>query len=84
VTSNEFIAAGDTAIYELTWIDKSSAGHKVFNKWRVLVDPKTCLLKKTEYYTKKVGDSKYTLSSTMTAQYLSNAEIEAVIQEASF
>ena len=84
VTSNEFIAAGDTAIYELTWIDKSSAGHKVFNKWRVLVDPKTCLLKKTEYYTKKVGDSKYTLSSTMTAQYLSDAEIEAVIQEASF
>ena len=84
VPSNELKAVSDTAIYELIWIEKSLAGNKVFNKWQVSVDPKTCLLKKTESYTKKVGDSEYTLRSAMVVKYLSDAEIEAVVQEASF
>ena len=84
VTSNELKASSNTAIYELIWIKRTLAGNKVFNKWRVLVDPKTYLPKKTESYTKRVGDSDYTLRSVKTVEYLSDAEIKAVIQEASF
>lgn len=84
VTSDELKAIDDTAIYELVWIKSSLAGNKVFNKWRFFVEPETCLLKKTESYTKRAGDSDYTLRSRMTVQYLSDAEIKALIQEASF
>ena len=83
VTSNELKAASDTAIYELVWIKGSLAGNKVFNKWRVFVDPKTYLPTKTEFYT-RVGDSGYTLGSVKIVEYWSDSKIEAVIQEASF
>ncbi|HUT45003.1 MAG TPA: hypothetical protein VMX36_01910 [Sedimentisphaerales bacterium] len=84
VTSNELKAASDTAIYELIWIERSPAGNKVFNKWRVLVDPKTYLPRKTESYTKSSGDSEYTLRSVKIVEYLSDIEMETLIQEVSF
>jgi len=84
VTSNELIAASDTAIYELIWIERTLAGNKVFNKWQVFVDPKTYLPRKTESYTKRVGDSDYTLRSAMEVEYLSDSEMEDVVKKASF
>lgn len=84
VTSNELKDASDTAIYDFIWIERSFAGHMVFNKWRFFVDPQTYLPKKTKFYTKRAGDSEYTLSSTMVVKYLSDSDIKAVIQEASF
>lgn len=71
-------------IYELTWIKRTSAGNTVFNKWRFFVDPKTYLPRKTESYTKRIGDSKYTLRSAMEVKYLSDSEMEDVIKKASF
>jgi hypothetical protein len=84
VTSNESKDDSDTSIYELIWIERTLAGNKILNKWRVFVDPKTYLPQKTESYTKGVEDSEYTLRSAMVVKYLSYGEIEAVIQEASF
>ncbi len=84
MTSNELIAASDTAIYELIWIKTSPAGNKVFNKWRFFVDPKTYLPRKTESYTKRVGDSDYTLRSAMEVEYLNDSEMEDVVKKASF
>jgi hypothetical protein len=65
VTNNELKVASDTSIYELIWIERTLAGNKVFNKWQVFVDPKTHLPKKTESYTKRVGDSEYALRSNI-------------------
>jgi len=71
--SNELKAASDIEIYELIWTTESRAGNKVLNKWRVSVYPKTYLLKKTEFNTKRIGDSEYTLRSTMEVKYLSDS-----------
>jgi len=71
-------------VYELIWMQKSYDGSTGFNKWRFFVDPQTYLPRKTEFYTKRVGDSEYTLRSMKIVAYLSDSEIEAVIQEASF
>ena len=84
MTSNELEAASDTSIYELIWIKRTPAGNKVFNKWRVWVDPKTYFPKKTESYTKRVGDSEYTLGPAMEVKYLSDSEMENVVKKASF
>jgi len=84
MTSNELIDASDTAIYELIWIKTTPAGNKVFNKWQFFVDPKTYLPRKTESYTKRVGDSDYTLRSAMEVKYLSDSEMEDVVNKASF
>jgi hypothetical protein len=70
-------------IYELTWIERSLAGNKVFKKWRVFLDPETYLPEETEFYTKGVGGSKYILDLMMKIEYLSDSEMAAVVSEVS-
>jgi len=82
--SNELKAASDIEIYELIWTTESRAGNKVLNKWRVSVYPKTYLLKKTEFYTKRIGNSEYTLRSTMEVKYLSDSEMDKIVKKTSF
>jgi len=84
VTSNDFKATSDTAIYDFIWIKRSFAGQVVFNKWRFFVDLKTNLPLRTEAYRKLDSETEYTLVSTKAVEYLSDSKMESVIQEASF
>ena len=84
VTNNELKTASDAAIYELIWIERSLTGKNVLNKWRFFVDPKTYLPLRTETYRKLDGETEYTFVSIKTVEYLSDSEMEYVIQEASF
>ena len=77
-------SAKNAEIYELTWVERSLAGNEVFRKWRVFLDPETFLPKETEFYTKGVGDNQYVLKSIMKVEYLSDSEMKAVVDRASF
>ena len=68
-----------TEVYDLTWVEKKYGGAAVFMKWRVFVDPKTNLPHRTEFYKKLPADSEYTLEMVMLVKYLSDSEIQAVI-----
>ena len=56
----------------------------VFQKWQFFVDAKTSLPQRTEYYEKVFTDSEYTLSSVMEIEYLSDSEMQFVLEETSF
>lgn len=76
------VPGGDT--YDLTWAEKKYGGDVVFRRWRVFVQPETNLPQRTELYQKQAGDDEYTLKGVKVADYLSESEIQAVLQEASF
>jgi hypothetical protein len=84
--ANDDLEAGTKTIeiYELTWLESSSAGSTIFNKWRFFVDSETNLPQKTEFYRKLDSDSEYALSTEMEVKYLSDSEIEDVVKKASF
>jgi hypothetical protein len=85
VKNNNLETSTKTAeIYELTWVERSLAGNKVFKKWRVFVNPETLLPEKTESYTKRAVDSKYILDLMMKIEYLSDSEMAAIVSEVSF
>jgi len=75
--------AKDIEVYDLTWTVETYNA-VVFQKWRVFIDLRTNLPQKTEFYIKRNADNDYILRSKKTVRYLSDAEIETVIQEASF
>ena len=75
--------AEDIEVYDLTWTVETY-DVVVFQKWRVFVDLRTNLPQKTEFYIKRSADNDYILRSKKIVRYLSDAEIETVIQEASF
>jgi len=79
----EFVAEG-TEAYDLTWIKTALDGSIGFRKWRVFVDSKTNLPLRTETYRKLDSETEYTLVSVKAVEYLSDSEMESVIQEASF
>jgi hypothetical protein len=68
-------------VYDLTW--QEYRGSVTF-KWRFLVEPKTSLPQRTEFYQKLPDDSEYTLISAMDVGYLTESEIKARIKNASF
>jgi len=84
VPSDDIEAANNTEIYDSIWVEKTRAGYNIFNKWRVFVDPKTNRPKRTESYTKRDGDSEYTLRSVKIIEYKNAGEMEAIFKEASF
>ena len=77
-------ATESVEVYDLSWAVKAYDGSVVFQKWRVFVDPKTKLPRRTERYQKFSADSEYTLESVRVVEYLSNREIQEVAKEASF
>jgi hypothetical protein len=76
--------AEDIEVYELSWLRQAHDGSIGFRRWRVFVDSRTNLPCKTEFYRKLPSDSQYSLITVKVVEYLSNNEIEAVIEEASF
>jgi len=87
VTGDDLKGAGVTEgirVYDLMWLEKAYDGSVTFRKWRFFVEPETNLLQKTEYYEKLPADSEYTLYLVMVVEYLSDSEMQVVIEEASF
>jgi len=71
-------------VYDLTWIEKKYGGSVIFQKWRVFVDSRTKLPRRTEFYEKLPAGTKYDLKSVKEVGYRSDSEIRAVIKDASF
>ena len=72
-----------TEVYDLTWMDTTSSS-VIHNKWRAFVDPRTNLPLRAEFYQKRPVDSEYRLASVKQIRYITDAEIEAVIEGVSF
>jgi len=73
-----------TGVYSLTWVEKRYDGSIKLKKWRVLVDTKTNLPQRTEFYEKLPADEDYALESVMVVEYLSDSEIQTTIKDHSF
>jgi hypothetical protein len=72
-----------TDVYDLMWTEKRYSS-MIDNKWRAFVDPQTNLPRRVELYQKQPGEDHYTLASVKEIKYLTDAEIEAVVKNASF
>ena len=72
-----------TEVYDLTWTENTSIS-VIHNKWRAFVDPRTNLPLRSELYQKRPVDSEYRLTSVKQIRYITDAEIEAVIEGISF
>ena len=72
-----------TEVYDLTWTASTSSS-VIHNKWRAFVDPRTNLPLRAEFYQKRPVDSEYRLTSVKQIKYITDAEIEAVIEGVSF
>jgi hypothetical protein len=68
-------------VYDLTWSEKAYDGSVVFKKWRVFVDPKTNLPKRTEFYQKLPAEDEYTFISSMEIEYLSDSKMQSIIRD---
>jgi hypothetical protein len=67
-------------VYDLTWSESTSSS-VVQRKWRCYVDPVTRLPNRIESYRKRSVETDYVLRSQMGVEYLSDAEMEAVIEK---
>jgi hypothetical protein len=70
-------ASGGTEMYDLTWTERTSSN--VARRWRFYVDPGTRLPHKIESYQKRSVDTDYRLRLVKQVEYLSDAEMKAVI-----
>ncbi len=84
VTNKGLKLTDDVEIYDLTWTVKTYDGSVSFRKWRVFIDLRTNLPKRTEFYRKSAGDIEHRLVSIKVVEYLSDIEMQKVIKEASF
>jgi hypothetical protein len=64
-------------MYDLTWTERTSSN--VARRWRFYVDPGTRLPHKIESYQKRSVDTDYRLRLVKQVEYLSDAEMKAVI-----
>jgi len=71
-------------VYDLTWSAKAYDGSIVSKKWRLFVDAKENLSRRIEIYQALPTDTDYILMSSMTVEYLSDNEMQKIIEEASF
>ena len=68
----------------MTWIGKSYENVTILRKWRFFIDAKTNLPQRTELYNKLPADSEYNLVSVKVVEYLSDSEIQSVLEACSF
>ncbi len=78
------VVTENSQIYDLVWTEGRYGGSTIFKKWRVLVDPKTNLPKKTEFYQKLPAEDEYIFMSSMDVEYLSDSKMQDIIKETSF
>jgi len=85
VTDNSLeFTAGDTEIYDLTWVKEAYDSSVTFRKWRFFVDHKTNLPRRIEIYQKLAVEDEYIFMSSKEIEYLSDSKMREVIKEASF
>lgn len=69
-----------TEVYDLTWPQKSATLDEVkFVRWRVFVDTKNNLPKKTEYYSKVTAEDQFQFESSQTITYTTEGQIRNII-----
>jgi hypothetical protein len=66
-------------LYELLWTEREGRDIEIQRKWRVTVDSKVCLPEKAEYHIKLKTDPDYTLETTVTYEYFTRDQMQAVI-----
>jgi hypothetical protein len=74
----------NSEVYDLEWTKKTYRGAIVYRKCRIFVDPKTNLPEKIQFYGKTHSGSPYTLRSEKVVEYLSEAQVQNIIRQASF
>jgi hypothetical protein len=75
-------ARGRTEVYDLTWTENTYSA-MIHNRRRFFVDPETKLPHRIEFYHKRFADRDYSLRSVKRVEYMSDAEVEAVIKTVS-
>lgn len=70
-------------VYDLTWTE-STDNSSVHYRWRAFVDPRTNLPHRVELHQKRSAEGEYRLTSVQQIKYITDAEIEAVIEGVSF
>lgn len=84
IGNNGTEATNDTEIYDLTWSDEPYNGSLIYKKWRVFVDARTHLPKRTELKTQRVTDNDYIKKSIRIIESLRDQEMTAIIEKAGF
>jgi hypothetical protein len=85
VTENTLeLASEDIEVYDLTWPIRRFGGSLKLLKWRIFVTYKTYLPRKIELYEKIEADDEYILQRITKMEYLSDNQIQLVLEEASF
>lgn len=81
VTDPAIVAAiGGCAVYELLWEQKGTASEGISQrKWRVFIDFKTHLPKRTESYVKSETDSEYRLEKFVVVTYPDESDIQEIV-----
>ncbi len=74
----------DTEMYELSWTQKGVSGVAHFCKWRVLIDAKSKLPQRTEFFSRSAQQIDYDLISISKIEYLSDHDMKLVIERFSF
>jgi len=75
-------AVSGTKVYELTWPGKNSASETLgLKRWRVFIDRRTNLPKRTEYYFRLQPEGEYLFEKYEVITYPSEDEIQAVIRK---
>ena len=80
VNNNNIEINSEVKIYELSY-KRKGFNRSVMFKWRVFVEPKTNLPKKTYLYQKSTNDKDYTLTSVNEIKYLSNEEMQILLKD---
>lgn len=66
-------------VYELRWTEPRGQGTEVQRKWRVTVDSKAGLPRRAEYSQRQPTDPDYAPETTVTVEYLTRDQVQAVI-----
>ena len=66
-------------LYELRWTEREGRDMEVQRKWRVTVESKARLPERAEYWIKLNTDPEYTLETTVTYEYFTHDQMQAVI-----
>lgn len=73
----------DIEVYDLILTEREYGGPLILKKWRFFVGLETNLPHRVEFYQKLATNNQYSLKSVMNVQYLSNSEMQEIIQDIS-
>ncbi len=68
-------------IYDLAWTTAGPAGSEIFRKWRVFIDRKTDLPRRTESFEKLTSEDEYVPIVVQVIECLSDSEMQTILRE---